>query len=463
MKFSFLFYLVFYSLIIHGQTITKQVWVEFSVFDCLNCSSNLSRIESLQKIEGLIIKKEYQADSVAIINRYGLTAYADRIVWADTFFSASSVSGLASWIHITNNDSLIFTEKLKAVQVDELQKILSENCLYPFSKHYSITRLKTYFKAHQFITNEFKLLDLNQQSVSELKYPLNLFDTIYLSKLRDTGLFQITKRVVKNNPFLKSDMVDIIEGNSQAIYGVYTTLRIDEIMNEADTVFDKQASLVPLNKMGNDIILIDYKTIPKDYSILPEQLYWHDNYLYAGVYINSSYSKSKQYLIRLKKNNANCFVFDSAMPYQLDDYLIRFNINTQFFNLIFNHGFVAMSLGKTIYNTQTGESLALPFPDSFFVSNQYCVERQKLNYSLDDFHIHSKNNTMTLFYSWQDATYIAMYDWKKRKWLMNKIWKTFDDVKNEGIISYSLSLDGQSISFMHHAGHCVSEISIHSL
>ena len=143
MKFSFLFYFVFYSLIIHGQKITKQVWVEFSVFDCLNCSSNLSRIERLQKIEGLIIKKEYQADSVAIINRYGLTAYADRIVWADTFFSASSVSGLASWIHITDNDSLIFTEKLKAVQVDELQKILSEKVnLFENIKNIDILTLK---------------------------------------------------------------------------------------------------------------------------------------------------------------------------------------------------------------------------------------------------------------------------------------------------------------------------------
>ena len=106
-------------------------------------------------------------------------------------------------------------------------------------------------------------------------------------------------------PKVDGKRVIYFTGNSLGLQPKRTKSYIDEIMNEADTVFDKQASLVPLNKMGNDIILIDYKTIPKDYSILPEQLYWHDNYLYAGVYINSSYSKSKQYLIRLKKNNAN--------------------------------------------------------------------------------------------------------------------------------------------------------------
>jgi len=434
---------------------TDSLVVKLSVYDCATCTHTLPGILRAHKDVLVVMDAEFQDDSTAIYEKYGLPASLLCIVWSTERYASLSK---------TLESEIIQTCGGKEVQRILLKEASGFSKLQCATPHFvqcarkvpSSLKFKDYpgyTIIDNYVTDEKFLFLKASDSLQKLTVTDSAMQALYAQQFGSADAYSEYRAAYTRNSKLKPKITAVAAKNDSTVVFCLLTYYRSEVVGE-DTAFDKLLSIITYARgRVQSIAAVDDRDIQGKYGLNEYQMFYHGGSVYLGVIASPGNNAAEPNMLAKLDLRRGTYTAKTLPNILLSAYNLQYKLGYNYTTPHQSHQFVGFPLDDKIFDLQTGKSLLIPLDTQVFESNRDLMTSRNPGYILNDLKYNPATGLITLLYQIGDKKYISTLKPGAKKFITTialfelSYYQTF--IKNAAV-----SADGKRLLFVRKGKGC---------
>jgi hypothetical protein len=435
----------------------KQVLIKLSPTDCLNCIANLDLIIELAPNAKIVLENRFEADSIDIIGKFGITTHQKRIIWSDSLFQLFPHSPM-SYIAIVSDNKIVWQQVLKNMHFPEFKSVLFNGlCNYKLPNQFDISSNSRGFILKNKINGNYFILENGGQKKVEM--PNFVMETVYKNILKDTLNYDLYLKY-QVLPNYRPKITNVFYDERKASYKcIINSYKLENVVNNHDSIFNFVISVMELkNDSVKNISVIDLQSVDPSYSFTAGTYFQHGGNLFAKIkYDGQSDQLDKlKFVARLKyEKGKGVYAADKLYDFSLPEHIVDQKIYYNMLQFYQSFNYITFQLTDKIYDVDSGEEIKLPFDTSYYLKNEHFMKDFQLRFVISDMKYSPAEKLFTVLYFVDDEMYATRFKTGAKNFKGQKIANHWNEVR-----AVCLSNDGKNVVLNRPTQPCLEFIPI---
>lgn len=425
----------------------QNTLLKLSINDCKNCSLILENILNNSPKIPIVLKSEYESDSIDILNKFNISRYKKNIIWSDSLYSSFSNSDFSEII-ILRNDTIKFRQELRNLDLKEYERNIqlegAKYCGLKLPKSFSIINNTNSIHIINLVTEKNYILNAKTLSIDTFKFNESNLKEIFFNHFGIRWKQELDNYKVmytEHTQTLPSISALFLLNDSIAFATIITySLQV----NKHDSQAVKMFSIIKYNNTKVQSIFKLDLGHKYNYGFDEYSLFGTNDYLYIACMHESDSSKDKKVIAEFRLNK-NTYELNKILDFQLPENYIKNGYNYNMIKCIYHNEYVTFPLSNFIIDVRSNKKIYIPFDKHFFDKNDNLLNQNsfKLNFAIWDLKHNNSKNEFSLIYNLDDYFYVAKFKDGDFKFISNTKWKHYQDSE----ITPALSNDSKYIIY----------------
>lgn len=461
-----LFLSIVISLVInYGVFAQQKNYLKINVADCVNCVSVLSEILKKDPKITFVIHEKYLLDSVDLLEKFSLNRYASQTIWSGKLYDSLSKQFESEFIQYCGKEE-VNRCGLRKWNYFDCNNINSNSiCIGGLSNQVIFRDYQSFILFRNYITNNHYIYSKKLKKITPLPIDSNMVRSIYLNYLRDTYMYNTYVKDYKLGLVPSPKIMSLCPLNDSTVLGALVTY-VYEIESNSDTTYSQFISLVKINSSGNQELIFLNNRLSENNRFLQPQVFAYKNKIFAPIFSDIGAAlKNNMNLVNLArfKIDQGQYKLDKFMPTELNDYLYKNDVNQNYNETYYDHGYSIMSLSNYILNLSTEEKIYLPLDDSIYQNIKMYPDLKGISYQLRDFKYNEMEKLFYIIYAHNNQYYYASFRPNGKTFKTKEFLYTYEGKFNNETKSVVLSWDGKKIIYQMKNEDCLRHINVADL